>query len=273
MEKIVFCDIDGTIMPSNKVISKRTINAINKLQQQGVVFVLCSGRSRPKVIEIAKRINSKPFVICSNGGDVYDFVQDIEVFKDPISLSTIKKVNNICKPYNCQIFYKCGKENYINYDFECETQAEIINDDELKKVYKSGVAQINVMHNNRQQLLEIIEKIKTIKDVEISNLSKNLINPEKFDISCDHTTLFIDINKKRCTKGLGIEKLAQYLNIPLSQTISIGDSINDLSMFEKSQVDIAVANSIEQLKQHADILTKSNNNDGVAKFLEKHFNL
>ena len=143
----------------------------------------------------------------------------------------------------------------------------------LKKVFNSGLVQINVLDSNPSNLLKLIEEVQKIDGVEVSNRSKYLIDPSMFSKTCDNNELFIDINKKGCSKGLGILKLCEYLNIPLSQTISIGDSANDLSMFKQTQVDVAVANSINELKEKADVLTTSNDNDGVASFLEKHFNL
>ena len=136
-----------------------------------------------------------------------------------------------------------------------------------------GVTQINVMGDNKENLLKLVDLVNRMKKVEVSNLSKALIQPDDFSIDCDHSSLFIDINNKGITKGTGIEKLAEFLKIPLEQTLSIGDSINDLSMFERSSVDVAVYNSINDLKVNADIITKSNDNEGVAKFLKKYFNL
>lgn len=273
MEKIVFCDIDGTILPTNKVISKTTIETINKLERKNIGFVLCSGRCRNRVLSVAKQADSSRFVICSNGADVYDFKNDIEIFKDKIDLYSIKKIYDLCETLKLDILFKCGKLDFINHPFNARTESEVVSKQDLKKMSEYGVAQINVMGENKENLLKLVDIVNRMKKVEVSNLSKALIQPDDFSIDCDHTSLFIDINNKGITKGTGIEKLAENFKIPLEQTLSIGDSINDLSMFERSSVDVAVYNSINELKNHADVITKSNDNNGVAKFLERYFNL
>lgn len=273
MDKIVFCDIDGTIMPTKKIISIKTIETINKLERKNIGFVLCSGRCRNRVLSVAAQADTSKFVICSNGADVYDFKNDIQIYKDKINLYAITKIYDLCKTFNLNILFKCGKFDFINHPFDCKTEAEIVSRQDLKKMCEYGVAQINVMSNNKNNLLELMKIVQRMRNVEISNLSKALIQPDDFSISCDNTSLYIDINNKGTTKGVGIEKLSEYLNVPLENTLAIGDSINDLSMFEKSGVDVAVLNSINNLKNNADIITKSNDNEGVAKFLEKYFNL
>ena len=67
--------------------------------------------------------------------------------------------------------------------------------------------------------------------------------------------------------------MVDYLGIPLEKKISIGDGGNDLSMFEKSGIDVAMDNSISELKQNADRITLSNDEDGVAFFLKTHYKL
>ena len=82
-------------------------------------------------------------------------------------------------------------------------------------------------------------------------------------------TVFCDIANLNSNKGNAVRKLLEILNIPKEDTIAIGDDNNDLSMFEQVGYRVAVDNAIDIVKEKADEITLTNDEDGVAVFLEK----
>lgn len=86
-----------------------------------------------------------------------------------------------------------------------------------------------------------------------------------------YQTKYIDIMKENSTKANAIKILAETLQIPKEEIIVIGDGANDLSMFAMSGLKIAMGNANEELKKKADYITDTNNQEGVAKALEKIF--
>lgn len=271
IKEIVFCDIDGTLKNSKGIVTDRNKQAINKLKKINVEFVLCSGRARGFVEEVANEVNAGNYIISSNGADVYDRKKNVEIFKHTIEPKIALKVLNYFNKLHTRILIKCGAKNYINTPFDVETPSPVISKAEFKKVALEGVVQINVMCDDKQTILKAIKKTNKFKQLEIPNKSKSL-----FDSSIKHginEEYYIDVNAINSSKGEGIQKLVEHLNIPLEKTISIGDSGNDKSMFDKSAIDVAMGNSIPTLKEIADVVTNTNNNSGVAEFLEKHYNL
>ena len=85
----------------------------------------------------------------------------------------------------------------------------------------------------------------------------------------DDKTIFCDIVNIDSNKGNAVKKLLEILNIKKEETIAIGDDINDLSMFEQVGYKVAVSNAIDIVKEKADEITLSNDEDGVAVFLNK----
>ena len=85
----------------------------------------------------------------------------------------------------------------------------------------------------------------------------------------DDKTIFCDIANINSNKGSAVKKLLEILNIKKEKTIAIGDDINDLSMFEQVGYKVAVDNAIDIVKENADEITLSNDEDGVAVFLDK----
>ena len=106
---------------------------------------------------------------------------------------------------------------------------------------------------------------KKIKEVEIKNQSKALTNP---NIMPNETTYY-DIADINTSKGLGVREFCKYYNLDQKETIAIGDDYNDISMFKEVGLSVAMGNANDDVKSKADIITKTNNEDGVAVFLEK----
>ena len=111
-------------------------------------------------------------------------------------------------------------------------------------------------------MIPIIEKIE---NVEIKNRHKSLLD-DRFK---DDNTIFCDIANINSNKGNAVKKLLEILNIKKEETIAIGDDNNDLSMFEQVGRKVAMNNAIDLVKEKADEITLSNDEDGVAIYLEK----
>ena len=110
---------------------------------------------------------------------------------------------------------------------------------------------------------KLIPKIEKVENVEIKNRHKSLLD-DKFK---DDKTIFCNIANIDCNKGNAVKKLLEILNIPKNDAIAIGDDNNDLSMFEEVGYKVAVSNAIDIVKDKADEITLSNDEDGVAIFL------
>ena len=82
-------------------------------------------------------------------------------------------------------------------------------------------------------------------------------------------TIYYDIANIEVNKGNAIKKLCEILDINLKDTIAIGDDYNDISMFKVAGYNVVMGNAIEEVKKYADEITLTNNQDGVAIFLEK----
>ena len=117
-----------------------------------------------------------------------------------------------------------------------------------------------------KNLIPIIEKIE---NVEIKNRHKSLLD-DRFK---DDNTIFCDIANINSNKGNAVKKLLEILNIKKEETIALGDDNNDLSMFEQVGRKVAMNNAIDLVKEKADEITLSNDEDGVVDAIKKYFEL
>lgn len=132
-------------------------------------------------------------------------------------------------------------------------------------VYKNDVVQCTIADSDFDKIKNLIPKIEKVENVEIKNSHKSLLDI-KFK---DDKTVFCDIANIDSNKGIAVKKMLEILDIKKEETIAIDDDNNDLSMFEQVGYKVAMGNAIDIVKEKADEITLSNDEDGVAVFLDK----
>ena len=269
---IVFCDLDGTLLTSNLKITKQTKQTVKKLKDKNVEFVLTSGRSFRFVKNISNQLSDSDFVISSNGALIKNQKTNEILFLKSIPNKLVLKIFKLANKLECDAFIESADETFKNHEFETEVLSDIINTKQLKQILKTmPIIKFCIESYNKQKLQTLIKKIQKFKEIKIAHMSNVLYDPlapcspnEKF---------FIDINNKDVSKGNALNFFVDYLKVDKKNVVSIGDSCNDFSMFKISGTDVAMGNSLNDLKKSADFVTKTNDESGVAVFLEKFFKL
>ena len=265
MYKAIFIDIDATLTNDLRQISTRTKKAIKETVNSGILVIICSGRDIRSATKISKECFASPYVISSNGAVGYDYKNDKYIFNNPIAKEDCLKLYNIAKKNNTNFLMNVGNERYVLKKTNRET--DIILDESLLKniINTLNVEQCLLQDDNYEKIKSLKNEIEKIENVEIKNQSKSLTNPK---IEPGNST-YCDIANIKTSKGFGIEKMCEYLNIDLKNCISIGDDYNDISMFNITGLSVVMGNANNEVKAKAKYQTLTNNQDGVAVFLEK----
>lgn len=262
--KAIFIDIDGTLRDSNRNLSKKTINTIKKVTKKGILVILCSGRPRKYTEQISRECFASKYIITSSGGNIYDYEQNKLLYVNEMNKEAIIKLYKIANPENVRFIMNVGEGRVVNKvkhpDQEIKLEESIEN-----FVYKNDVVQCTIADSNFNKIKNLIPEIEKVENVEIKNRHKSLLDI-KFK---DDKTVFCDIANINSNKGIAVKKMLEMLNIKKEETIAIGDDNNDLAMFEQVGYKVAVDNAIDIVKEKADEITLSNDEDGVAVFLEK----
>lgn len=263
--KIIFIDIDGTIRNDKKRISLTTRYIIKKLTKKGIIIVICSGRNRNYTKNISLKCYASPYIISSNGADIYNYKDNTVINEEAIKQSTIQKLLDISSKYDTIINFNAENYQYTNKE---RTNKKILikNFKEILKNIK--IVQSIILDNDYHKMLKVKEELLKLNDIKIVNCSKHLLDK---NIKIDKYSYF-DLVNKSVSKGNAISKLCEYLKIDLNSSMAIGDSYNDISMFEKVNYSVAMGNSIASVKKHAKLKTDTNNNDGVYKILKDVLN-
>lgn len=261
--KIVFVDIDGTLVNKRKRVTLKTRKSIKKIVDKGIYVVLVSGRDVLHTIDKSRRALASPIVISSNGSEIYNYNKQETIFIDKIENEKIKKVWAYCNKNEIGLLIKSISGKYTNKYLigkDKENGILITNEKELKKIEFS---QIVFVCNDIEKMLKAKEYITNL-NLSITNYSESFLDNTISD------RYRLDINNKNVSKGVAITKLLKYLNIEKENSLCFGDFINDLDMFDACGTKVAMENACDSLKEKADYITSSNNKNGVAKFLDKY---
>lgn len=260
MKKIIFIDLDETLCRDDKSVGKENYEALEKASQDNII-VLCTGRRLAKILPITKGHNFCSYIIALNGSQIYDVKNKTILMEDTIDYEIVEYVYNMT--HSDSIVTMCS--GLIRYTNDVKYAEDILIDESILKNLKNlNIPQI-VLIGNYNELLE--HKKELTGKVNITNVSRDLLyeNPEQ-----EVVATFIDISSDNASKGSGIKCLLEYLNISKDDAIAIGDGLNDLSMFHEVGYKVAMENGDEFLKKEASFITKSNNESGVAYFLNNY---
>ena len=259
--KIAFVDIDGTLSNSNKEITSETSTAIKMAVENGLKVVLCSGRGNRYVYNFSKESNVSNYMICCNGAEVFDYLENTYLYCSRIEFDNIKKIwdycydNGICCILNSKCIRYCNSHLFVP-----DNDKIIINN--IDEVKNKDIYQIVVGNNDFDSIYKMNKFIDTLGNLKIVNASLSYVNKIK-----NGNHYFLDITNNGVSKGNAIKELLNYLNLKKENAIGFGDHINDYELFNEVGFKIAMENASDALKEKANFITLSNDENGVAYFL------
>ena len=263
--KVIFIDIDKTLTNDNKKVTQKNSLAIKKAVEKGIMVVLCSGRSFSYAGMKAKEANASEYLITSNGAQIYDYNNSKSLYENPISKDTFAKLFNELRKMNIECILntsttRFGTKNLKRKIDKSESFFENIND-----IGNENILQIVVEASSFELMDKLIAEIKKYEDLVVLNLSRKYLENNR-----NESDYYADINNFTVNKGEGIKKFLEMFNIKKEDSLCFGDYVNDLDMFDACGFKVAMENASEELKKKADFITLSNNNSGVAYFINKY---
>lgn len=263
-------DLDGTLMRNDQTLSEYTVRTLNRLIDEGFNITYATARSFTSAHEITKDLKINIPVITRNGTTFADQIRNEETEISRFTPEQLEKLKSLLKGlidtrgFVSAYFGKEMKKNYLYGDL-CEGLEKYVsyykNDKRMVGVsdyddlFKGIVTYITII-DERDILEPYYEKIRDAGDWE-SVFSKDTYDKE----------FWLEICPKNATKAKAVLKLKERLG--LDRVVVFGDSVNDLSMFEVADEACAVSNAIDELKEAATKIILSNEEDGVAKFIEE----
>lgn len=256
MPYLIAIDSDGTLRHSDGSISTRTKKIIEKLVIKGNIVTICTARPRYHTLKISEEVGINGFLISSNGTEVYDNLNNEIIYSAYLSPRHCKKIYSDVENIGIRAIFVSDNIEYATQFIRNDSQV-LLNENNIDNMLAKNIKQIMIIGKNK-------EKIKKYKS-KVEKYNLNII-----DTSNDaKEEIWFSIISNKASKGIALKKLAEHLSIPMCKTVAIGNGNNDLSMIQVARVGVAVENATDELKKVANYITDSNDDDGVAKFLEK----
>jgi len=255
--KLVVSDMDGTLLNSHHHVSERFYAAFEQLQSLGVTFVAASGRQYDSIYHKLYRIADQIYIAAENGG--YTVFRDREIhrsdFPEHLLVRPLKLLEE--RPEIHPVL--CTKDKaYIKSGYPA---------------FESFVVQYYSAYQTVDQLSDCTDPVLKIalyhpdgSEAHIYPYVQELSDELKVKISGPN---WVDLSHKDAHKGTAVAKIQSLLGIDPSQTLCLGDFLNDLEMLDRGHYSFAMGNAHPSVVEAARFRTKSNDEWGVELVLEK----
>lgn len=256
MKYIIAIDSDGTLRKSDGTISEFTKMVIKKQTEKGNIIVICTARPRYHTLKVCEEVSASKYLISSNGSEIYDVSNNEVIYGTFLTKKDCEKIYKYAKDNDLRIVFTIENTEYSTKFIRNENQI-LLDDNNFDCALNSKIKQCMVIGKEK-------EKIIKFKNIVLNEYKMNVFNSSNLS----KEEIWFSVASKKASKGNALLKLSNYLGIPIKNTIAIGNDNNDISMIKQAGLGVAVANATEDLLKQADIIIDSNDNNGVAKFLE-----
>ena len=247
MIQMLVTDLDGTLLRTDKSVSKFTVEVLARCRDQGMKIGFATARPKRGVFEYLNILEmiTFDFMVFHNGAVVLqDGVPELNFGIPPKTAKVLAKQLASC---GFAVGVEISDENWTNYDAPPGERVKRIND-------------FGALPNEPADKIIVRKPSKS----DISKIEEML--PGGVYLQINESVLGL-IMSKSATKLNALEQLAARYGIELADVIAFGDDYNDIDMLAKSGIGVAVGNAIPEAKQAADFICDDNDNDGLAKWL------
>jgi 5-amino-6-(5-phospho-D-ribitylamino)uracil phosphatase len=264
---LIVLDLDGTLLTDEKKISSKTLDTLTKARMKGHEVMIATGRPYRASELYYQQLKLTTPIVNFNGAFVHHPMNDAwGLYHEPMDLKVAKQIIDACDDFKFRnIVAEVMDDVYLHY-----------HDEKIIDVFMMGNPAIstgdirNVLSDHPTSMLIHAEE-EDVPEIRahLDNVHAELIDHRRWAAPWH----IIEIVKSGLNKAVGIERVASSLNIPQERIIAFGDEDNDLEMLEYAGTGVAMGNAIDPLKDIANEVTFSNQDDGIGRYLQKRFNL
>ena len=265
-------DLDGTLLNSNKEVSIKSTEILNKLIDNGVNFTIATARTPATVVDLLQDVNLKLPAVLMNGVLLYDIKEEKYINIKEIEKDTVDKVFDILNKFDKNAMVYGIRNNHLwvyHKEFEYSWEYNFYKEraDRKQKTflkvenYQESIKESKIINfivfDKYEKIKGIYEELKKIDEISV----------EYYEDIYEKGCYFLEAYSAEASKANGIKLLSDY--IEHDKLICFGDNLNDIPMFELSDECYATANAVESVKEISTDVIGSCDEDGVALFMEK----
>ncbi|ALV22436.1 MULTISPECIES: Cof-type HAD-IIB family hydrolase [Carnobacterium] len=274
MHKMVFFDIDGTLLTARKKIPETAKQAIQDLKDNGIIPVIATGRPPFRIDAILEELNIQSYITMNGQYVVYE---NEVIYRNPMSSDSIERLAKAAEVYQQGIAFS-GSEEILGNSLTTLGQQGLLK----RLIQKSPIAPPKLVVAAISHFMGAFKTKKPVLPEYYENrpIYQCILHAsEKFDAyyreefpDCHFTRwnpYSVDVITKNHSKAVGIQKMTEHLGISLQETIAFGDGLNDIEMLQTVGIGVAMESGRREVCEIADFITVSPENDGILKGLQQ----
>ncbi|MGV3042246.1 Cof-type HAD-IIB family hydrolase [Staphylococcus rostri] len=260
---LIIFDMDDTLLTSENRVSQATKDYLLKVQQLGYKLTLASGRPTEGMLAVAKELELDrygSYIMSYNGGQTIDVANQAVIAKQSVTKADFDRIVDFCRQHDMMVltYYEgqivCeGSHKYMNVESQL-TGMPMIQVEDIKAFVKTDVPKAMAVDDEDKIAHMFATEAMQFTDELAVTISK---------------PFFLEFMSKGVSKGAAIRRLAEQRHLSVENMIAFGDSANDLDMIETVGTGVAMGNALEIVKEKADFVTKSHDEDGIPFILER----
>ena len=267
--KMVALDLDGTTFNSAGDISERTVKALEDAAAAGAHIVVSTGRSYASLPQHIKDVLGIEYAITSNGAHVNLLHSGEQIYSDFLDPQAVKRIAELKEETGADIevfingrayvdesYYNDVKENgctYRNAEYVIWSRRPVPDVTSMMLEHSHEIENVNFIFPTLEMLADARPKISAMENANVTSSFPNNL----------------EVGGPNTSKRTALLWLTDQLGVSHDELMCCGDAPNDMAMLELAGIGVAVANAWGGLKDHADYITASNDDDGVAAAVEK----
>ncbi|HHX94524.1 MAG TPA: HAD family phosphatase [Clostridia bacterium] len=259
--KLVAIDLDGTLLDNDKKISGRAKEAIRSVRKEGIGVTLATGRMFYSTRPYADELGLSLPLITYQGALVKVSGTGEVLYERHVDAGLSQVIVEMAKEEGLTLNFYI--DDYVLVEKitpEAESYARTFNArlrevGDLRRYDHLSPLKLLVIDYDEEHLDALAEKCRKVFG-DVLHITKSM--PE-----------YLEFLHPQATKAFGVDAVARHMGLSPQEVMAVGDSYNDVEMFDYAGVSVVMGNARDEIKEKADYVTRSNDDDGVAEVLEK----
>lgn len=266
--ELIGFDMDGTILNSQKTISDRTLDAVNRAAALGKRVILTTGRCISELREFDVVLKNVDYYVCESGALIYDTRNRSVLHSETLPRELVDRVFGIAVPEDTMAYLMSNGEALANRD-------------QVADMSRYGMGVYQKMMNRVVHKTDDVAALYRADHfpVEKMNLfsADGEIRQRIYSQVCDFPLAIafaeaasLELSPVGVSKASGLKWLCGYLGLPLERTIIVGDADNDAQVLQIAGLSVAMGNALPHIKELCDVVVADNDHDGCAEAVDKY---